>query len=227
MKNLFLLFIMVIAAAGCTPPGEEHNREFKDLLPVDHQEELDHVSITEDRIGNWNPWKLLPEEEQPSNNSPATWASNCRGTEGYHPCDITATDHLGNPFSLYSLGGSAIVLDFSAGWCGPCRAAAEHAQTVQDQYRDQGLLYITVLIENSTGGVPTLQDVIDWATTYGNTDSLVIGGSRAMLESAGGTWALSGWPTFYYIDREMVIRDIDRGYYEPEVIFSIEWLLSL
>jgi thiol-disulfide isomerase/thioredoxin len=222
-----ILLVLCAFLFACTPPGEENSRHFKDLVPLDHQEEFDHDAVVETKIGNWNPWKLLPEDQQPGNNSPTNWASDCKGGEGYHPCDITAIDHLGNPFSLYSLGGSAIVLDFSAGWCGPCKAAAQHAQAVQDQYRDQGLLYITVLVENSTGGVPTQDDVALWATTYGNTDSLVIGGSRAMLESSGGTWALTGWPTFYYIDRNMVIRDIDRGYYEPEVIYSIEWLLTL
>ena len=30
-----------------------------------------------------------------------------------------------------------------------------------------------------------------------------------------------------YIDEEMVLRDFDRGYNEQEVIFSIDWLLSL
>ena len=49
-----------------------------------------------------------------------------------------------------------------------------------------------------------------------------------MLESSGiGTWRLESWPTFYYIDREMVTRDIDRGYNAEEVIFSIDWLLTL
>ena len=48
-----------------------------------------------------------------------------------------------------------------------------------------------------------------------------------MLVSSGGTWELTGWPTFFYIDREMVIRDVDRGYNSTEVIYSIEWLLTL
>jgi hypothetical protein len=98
---------------------------------------------------------------------------------------------------------------------------------VQDTYSDTGLLYITVLVETAEGAVPTQADVDEWAATYGNTSSLVIAGSRSMLESGGGDWALSGWPTFYYIDREMVLRDIDRGYSEAEVIYSIEWLLTL
>ena len=73
---------------------------------------------------------------------------------------------------------------------------------------------------------PTQADVAEWADTYGITDSLVVASSRDILQSAGGTWALSGWPTFYYIDREMVLRDIDRGYNEQEVFHSIDWLLG-
>lgn len=155
-----------------------------------------------------------------------TWDA-CACIEGDHPCNIKSNDHNGDPFGLYALYGRPIVLDFSAGWCGPCRNAAEHAQEVQDTYRDTGLLYITVLVETADGRVPTQQDLDAWADQYGNTDSLVIAGSRAMLESAGGDWALSGWPTFYYIDREMILRDIDRGYSPQEVIYSIEWLLTL
>ena len=83
------------------------------------------------------------------------------------------------------------------------------------------------LVETAAGEVPTQKDINEWAATYGNTDSLVIAGNRSMLESGGGTWALSGWPSFYYIDSNMVLRDIDRGYSATEVIYSIEWLLTL
>ena len=102
-----------------------------------------------------------------------------------------------------------------------------HAEEVQNLYQDDGLLYVTVLIETANGSVPPQQDVAAWADEYGNVDSLVVGGSRAMLQSGGGTWPLSGWPTFYYIDDEMVLRDIDRGYNAQEVLYSIDWLLSL
>jgi thiol-disulfide isomerase/thioredoxin len=216
MRKAIILALCTLMAA-CTAPLGEEDKGFKDIGPADHEEEVDLVALPGSH--GCDPWNVLPP-------SPIDWKT-CACVEGDHPCNILAKDHRGEDFSLYALYGRPIVLDFSAGWCGPCRNAAAHAQEVQDQYRNTGLLYITVLVEDSQGNVPDQDDLDAWAAQYGLTDSLVVGGSRAMLESGGGSWALSGWPTFYYIDRNMVLRDIDRGYSAEEVIYSIEWLLTL
>jgi len=151
----------------------------------------------------------------------------CSSDVGSHACNIISFDHDGNAFDLYQHYGSLIVLDLSAMWCGPCNQAGSHAQAVQDAYAGDDLIYVTVLIDDLQGNDPDLDDLQHWATSYGNTTSPVVAGKRTMLQSSGGTWGLTSWPTFFYIDREMVIRDVDKGYSSTEVFYSIEWLLTL
>ena len=203
MKNLLFLSFLVLFA-GCSPAG----------APV--------VDDDDDNDGFTDDVEDLPPEYDPGVN----WEL-CGSGEGDHPCNIIAVDHNGDEFDMYANYGSLIVLDLSAMWCGPCNSAGAHAQGVQDIYADQDLVYVTVLIENQHGVPPSEDDIQQWAADYGNTTSPVLPGNRGMLVSSGGPWELTSWPTFFYIDREMVIRDVDKGYSAAEVIYSIEWLLTL
>ena len=166
-------------------------------------------------------------EDLPPEYDPGVNWEFCGSGEGDNPCNIVAIDHNGDEFDMYANYGSLIVLDLSAMWCGPCNSAGAHAQEVQDMYAADDLIYVTVLVENQHGVPPSEADIQQWATTYGNTTSPVLPGDRGMLVSSGGSWELTSWPTFFYIDREMVIRDVDKGYSATEVIYSIEWLLTL
>jgi len=202
MRNLFFLSFLAVLTA-CSPDGSL----------IDTSNDDDSTGIVE------------PEPESPYHPD-VNWET-CGGHEDSHPCNIISFDHNGDEFDLYTHYGALIVLDLSAMWCGPCNQAGAHAQEVQDQYIDDDLIYITVLIEDQQAGPVDLQDLEDWAAAYGNTTSPVVAADRSILTSGGGTFDLTGWPTFFYMDRDMLIRDIDRGYNSNEVIYSIEWLLTL
>jgi thiol-disulfide isomerase/thioredoxin len=135
-------------------------------------------------------------------------------------------DQNGEEFQLYDHYDKAIVVDFSAGWCGPCRRAADVVQEHSDAFAGDGLLYVTVLIETATGEDPTVADLQAWADDHNITSAPVLAGSRALLESGGGDWALTGWPTFYFIKKEMDMHITMRGWSEEMLVEFIEEILE-
>ena len=59
--------------------------------------------------------------------------------------DFTATDINGKPFTLSSLKGKVVIIDFWASWCKPCRASNPHMRELYGKYHDKGfdLVYVS------------------------------------------------------------------------------------
>jgi thiol-disulfide isomerase/thioredoxin len=151
---------------------------------------------------------------------------DCSNTVGNRVCNLVLLDQYGDTFHLYDHLGKVVVLDFSAGWCGPCRSAATHAQSMQDAYGTCDLTYATVLVHNEQGENPCLEDVQAWAKTYGMTTAPVLQGYEGLYDSKGQTgWDFSWIPAFFFIDQDMYLRDIQYGWNEKKVAEKIENLL--
>jgi len=148
----------------------------------------------------------------------------CLGTSGEHPCDFTLMDQDGNHVRLYDYYGKVIILDFSTMWCGPCQLAARSVETTINKYGEDEIVYITVLIENSFGKDPDLRDLENWATENGIKSAPVLGGSRDFLN--GSDWVITAWPTFFFIDQDMVLQGGLVGYSPGYIDLSIEKLLQ-
>ncbi len=63
---------------------------------------------------------------------------------------INADGSLGAPLALSSLEGSVVIIDFWATWCGPCASAMPVLEEVAGQYKDRGVLVLSVNTEGSS-----------------------------------------------------------------------------
>ena len=82
--------------------------------------------------------------------------------------NTTFIDQYGEPVDLYQFYNKVILLDFSAGWCMPCREAAKTAEALWMSHRDDGFIIIHLLTEGILNGSDaTLELQQDWALEYG------------------------------------------------------------
>ena len=151
-----------------------------------------------------------------------TW-DECSNELGQHPCDFKMMDQNGKQVNLYDHYGKVIILDFSAMWCAPCMMAAMDADEIVKKFGEDNVVYITVLIENSSGVDPIQKNLEDWAEAFGIEINPVLAGSREWLSESG--YHLEAWPTFYFINSRMIIKEYQRGYSKYNVEGAVEKLL--
>jgi thiol-disulfide isomerase/thioredoxin len=150
----------------------------------------------------------------------------CLAEIGGEACDFTLKDQFGDLVSLSDFEGSPIILDFSAEWCAPCQNAARDLQATQDLYADYGLVYVSVLVENTEYDDATVDDAYTWSVLYG-ISAPVLAGNHDLMEGYGGSWPIYSWPTFAYINEDFEVEYIHSGYSLATIDNNIGVLLGL
>lgn len=121
---------------------------------------------------------------------------------GRVPPDFTKKDMNGQPFTLSSLRGKYVLVDFWGSWCGPCRSSHPHMKALYAKYKSKGLEIVGVADEKSSDmgmneknwkkAIQT--DGIPWVHVMNNygkeTNDLV------------QTYGVSGFPTKFLLDKE-------------------------
>jgi peroxiredoxin len=181
--------------------------------------ESGEVESTDQGIPDDDPWLepvgLIPAEDCQQIN------------RGDKACNFRLTDQNGETWDLYQHEGDVILLDFSTAWCYPCQMAGMATQGIQDDYKDDGFEFVTVLIDGNTPGQePSVSEITTWVDSHGITTAPILQGSRdKMLDSTGvgiEGYLLGGYPTYIYIGRDMKFYSAHVGFSEEYVRQTIE-----
>jgi thiol-disulfide isomerase/thioredoxin len=116
--------------------------------------------------------------------------------------DFTRNTIDGKRFTLSSLKGKYILLDFWGSWCGPCRASFPHLKDLYAKYRDQGFEVVGIAHERTSldkgkknWKAAVASDGLPWKQVMNDDESL----AQFDIVKAYG---LSGFPTQVLIDKE-------------------------
>ncbi len=119
--------------------------------------------------------------------------------------DFVLTDLQGKTLKLSDLRGKAVVLNFWATWCPPCKAEIPWFIEMQKRYGAQGLQVVGVNMDDGDAS-----DVKKFAAENSINYPILLGQEK-VAEQYGGIDYL---PTTFYIDRSGVV--VARVFGQPE-----------
>ena len=146
--------------------------------------------------------------------------TECGFEIGDHACDFSLIAQNGQPWNLYHHYGSVVVLDFSTTWCYPCQLAARSIPSVVSEKSELvNFNYVTILLQDNQGNSPPPLNILEiWALRF-SINSPVLAGDRVLANS--NAWNVSNLPTFYILNKDLIIVDILVGYNEQALNRSI------
>lgn len=118
--------------------------------------------------------------------------------------DFTLADLSGKEVTLSSFKGKAVLLNFWATWCPYCRKERAHLDALSREYRDKGLIILSVATDHSVSTVKSFMKKTP-------VDFIVLSDSKGSVSSEYG---VSGFPTSFLIDSNGMIKQRVVGFRE-------------
>lgn len=129
--------------------------------------------------------------------------------------DFELTDMEGNPVKLSDYRGKAVLLNFWASWCPPCRAEMPHMEKLYKKYKDKKF---DILAVNLTNTEKNNGDAEKFVKELGLTFKIPMD----VKGTVGADYNIMAYPTSYFIDSDGVIREkvlgaLNEEYMEKEI----------
>ena len=115
---------------------------------------------------------------------------------------FTLKDTDGKKVSLADYKGKAVVVDFWATWCAPCKVEIPWLEKLHDQYASQGLVVLGISeddldLDDKAALFKQKREIAESATKLGINYPVLIDDAK-VADPYGGVDAL---PTTFYVDR--------------------------
>ncbi|MBI2313609.1 MAG: TlpA family protein disulfide reductase [Betaproteobacteria bacterium] len=117
------------------------------------------------------------------------------GNAGAEPLFLASLPDLaGRPQAVSQWKGKVLVVNFWATWCSPCREEIPEFIQVQDKYRDRGLVFLGIAVDQA-------EQVRAYSKEVGINYPVLVGELDAMELSRKAGNTLNGLPFTAIIDR--------------------------
>jgi cytochrome c biogenesis protein CcmG/thiol:disulfide interchange protein DsbE len=144
-------------------------------------------------------WSACSRNEQ----TPAAWQ---RPEVGGIAPDFSLKTLNGRNVNLSDFKGHVVVLDFWATWCPPCQATIPELVSVEDKYRDKGVVVLGIAIDDGRNIAAKLSA---FSKEHKMNYSILLGS-----DAIEDRYDIRSIPTMFLIDKSGKIRDLYMGYTE-------------